>query len=93
MKPPQPWIMENFCHLSNFTLIVDKFGIKYEGIENAQNLINVIKNNYELYVDWSGSIYCEIHLNKNYDEGHVDIYMTTYVSEQSKNMHIIKNHP
>ena len=48
-----------FCP-SKFALGVDEFGIKYEGLENAQHITNEIKKYYEVYVNWLGSRYCVI---------------------------------
>ena len=40
-----------------FTLVVDDFGIKYIGRQHADHLINVLKEFYEVEVDWDGSLY------------------------------------
>ena len=39
-----------------FTLIVDYFGIKYFGQENAQHLIDSLKDFYEVEIDWKGKL-------------------------------------
>ena len=80
--PHTPGLWNHFCRHSNFTLIVDYFGIKYEGLDNAQHLINALKKHDGVDLDWSGSICCGIRLDWNYGEGHVDISMPTYVSKQ-----------
>ena len=46
-----------------FSLVVDDFGVKYVGEENAQHLINAIQTEgYKLSIDWSGTKYCGITL-------------------------------
>ena len=55
-----------------FTLVVDDFGIKYQGKENTIHHINVLKETYEINVDWKGELYCGISLRWNYNERYVD---------------------
>ena len=38
-----------------FTLVVDDFGIKYIDQENAQHLIDALKDLYELEIYWKGN--------------------------------------
>ena len=47
----------------SFTLIVDDFGVKYVGKENADHLINVLKEHYEVAEDWDCTKYCGINLD------------------------------
>jgi hypothetical protein len=42
------------------TLVVDDFGIKYLGKENADHLLNALKENFEVTEDWAGKLYCGI---------------------------------
>lgn len=49
----------------SFTLVVDDLGIKYNGREHAQHLINALKKHYTISADWSGSLYCGITLTWN----------------------------
>ncbi len=44
----------------SFTLVVDDFGVKYVGKENAMHLINVLKQDYEISEDWEGNKYIGI---------------------------------
>ena len=37
-----------------FTLVVDDFGVKYEGNEHAQHLVDVLESFYDISVDWEG---------------------------------------
>jgi len=65
-----------------FTLVVDDFGIKYVGEENAKHLLNALRNNYTIETDWTGSLYCRISLTWNYNKKYVDIAMPNYVLTQ-----------
>ena len=46
-----------------FTLVVDDFGIKYNGKEHADHLLKVLRGHYSVEVDWNGALYCGITLN------------------------------
>ena len=39
----------------SFALVVDDFGVKYVGEEHANHLISVLKEHYEIDVDWEGT--------------------------------------
>ena len=74
-----------FCHETRqiwFTLVVEDFGIKYVGKENAKHLLGVLKEFYEMEDDWNGGLYCGITLDWNYKEKYVDIAMPNYVPNQ-----------
>ena len=62
-----------------FTLVVDDFGIKYIGQENAQHLIYVLKYFYEIEIYRKGKLYCVITLDRHYDAkyGHFDAQLCT----------------
>jgi hypothetical protein len=40
-----------------FTLVVDNFSIKYTNMDNAKHLINVLKKDYTITVDWDATKY------------------------------------
>jgi hypothetical protein len=63
-----------------FTLVVDDFGIKYLGKENADHLLNALKEHYEVTKDWAGKLYCGISLDWNYDNRTVDLSMPGYIA-------------
>ena len=51
-----------------FSLAVDDFDIKYVGEKNVQHLINAIQSEgYKLSIDWSGSKYCGMTLQWDYN--------------------------
>ena len=62
------------------TLVVDDFGVKYVGKENAEHLIRTIKQaGCELSKDWAGTLYCGITLDWHYEEWYVEISMPHYI--------------
>ena len=63
-----------------FTLVVDDFGVKYVGRENAEHLMRTIrKTGYELTEYWAGALYCGITLDWHYEEGYVEISIPYYI--------------
>ena len=41
----------------SFTLVVDNFGVKYVGEENAQHLVNIVRKHYKCTCSWTGERY------------------------------------
>ena len=37
-----------------FSLVVDDFGVKFEGIRHAKHLKESLEHHYEVAVDWKG---------------------------------------
>ena len=66
------------CSIS-FTLVVDDFGIKYEGAEHLKHLLSILKSFYDVEVDMSGGLYCGFTLDWQYKDKYVDISMPNYV--------------
>jgi hypothetical protein len=63
-----------------FTLVVDEFGIKYIGKENADHLLNALKQDSEATEDWTGGLYCGIKVDWNYKKQTVDLSMRGYIT-------------
>jgi hypothetical protein len=63
-----------------FTLAVDDFRIKYLGKENADHLLNALKEHYEVTEDWAKKLYCGISLDWNYHNRTVDLSMPGYIA-------------
>ena len=77
-----PGLWRHVTRPVQFTLVVDDFGVKYVGEENAKHLIKAIKDEgYKLEVDWSGTRYCGITLDWDYDERTLVISMPGYVQK------------
>ena len=63
----------------SFTLVVDDFGVKYVGKENAMHLINILKEHYEISEDWSGEKYIGITFDWDYRNRKVHLTMPGYI--------------
>ena len=80
--PHTPGLFKHETRPVWFSLVVDDFGIKYVGKENALHLINALEDFYEVEIDWKGELYCGITLDWHYDDKYLDISMPTYVHKQ-----------
>ncbi len=49
-----PGLWKHNTRLIQFTLVVDNFGVKYVGKENAQHLKNPLEEHYKLTCSWTG---------------------------------------
>jgi len=65
----------------SFTLVVDDFGVKYVGKENAMHLISILKQHYEISEDWTGSKYIGITFDWDYANKRVHLSMPGYISK------------
>jgi hypothetical protein len=50
----------------SFSLVVDDFRVKYVGREHAEHLMECIKKNYNISIEWKGSAYCGLTLEWDY---------------------------
>jgi len=66
--PHTPGLWKHVSRPISFILVVDDFGIKYVGEEHAKHCIGVLEENYTMDVDWTGSLYCGIKLEWNYEK-------------------------
>ena len=64
-----------------FTLVVDDFGVKYVGKENALHLLNILKQHYEISEDWSGEKYIGITFDWDYRNRKVHLTMPGYIQK------------
>jgi len=65
----------------SFTLVDDDFGIKYVGKEHAEFLLSILREHYEISVDWSGTKYIGLTIKWNYPQQEVHISMPGYVEK------------
>ena len=66
-----------------YTLVVDDFGIRYEGQRHLNHLLSALKEDYAIKVDLEGKLYCRILLDWNYKKNNVDISMSSYIKKMS----------
>ena len=64
-----------------FTLVVDYFGVKYVGKENALHLKNALQESYDVTTEWDGKGYIGITLDWYYERRQVHLSMPEYVEK------------
>lgn len=65
-----------------FTLVVDDFGVNFEGLEHENHLRKTLEHWYDITVDWGGSKYVGINLNWNYNNRTLDTSVLGYVASK-----------
>ncbi len=65
----------------SFTLVVDDFGVKYVGKENADHLISVLQEEYKIDIDWEGTRYIGLTLDWDYIQRKVHLSMPGYITK------------
>ena len=69
----------------DFTLVVDDFGVGYDGNEHALHLLQTLRLYHEaVSVDWTGTLYCGITLKWNYLNRTCELSMPGYVEQALK---------
>ena len=67
---------------TQFTLIIDDFGIQYDNKEDYKFLIKALRSHYEAVSEyWKGELSCVVTLKWNYNKRTVDLSMTVYVEK------------
>jgi hypothetical protein len=66
------------CPIS-FSLVINDFGVKYVGEENAQHLLDTVRKYYKCSCDWKGEQYCRLTIKWDYEGRKVHILMPGYV--------------
>ena len=77
-----PGLWKYVSRPTQFTLLVDDFGIKYVRQENIDHLLIALRKYFEVSVDEEGSLYCGITLEWDYKNLTLDISMPGYVEKQ-----------
>ena len=62
-----------------FTLVVDNFAIKYTNMDDAKHLINVLKKDYTIIVDWDATKYIGLTIEWDYVNCKVSAHMPGYL--------------
>ena len=76
-----------------FCLCVDDFGIKYHSTDNADHILNSLKEKYAITTDWEEKNFCGLTFNWNYEAGYVDMEMTVYVTNALNRLQQIPKEP
>eukprot|EP00957_Ditylum_brightwellii_P129471 9876008-Ditylum_brightwellii.AAC.1 len=66
-------------HPTMFALCVDNFGVKYYNKEDANHLVSVLQQYYQISINWEGKKYCGLTFNWHYNKGYADVSMPGYV--------------
>jgi hypothetical protein len=67
----------NMC----FTLVVDDFAIKYTKLEDAHQLINALKKDYTITIDWDANKYIGLTAEWDYKKRKIHIHMPGYLTK------------
>jgi hypothetical protein len=59
--------------------VVDDFGVKYVGKDNAQHLVDALATLYQVATGWAGELYCGLTIQWNSPERRVNISMPGYI--------------
>jgi hypothetical protein len=74
-----PGLFKHATRDITFSLVVDDFGIKYVDKADADHLLTSLQLIYQLTVDWTGTKYCGLALDWDYQNRTVDISMPGYI--------------
>ena len=81
---PMPCTPGLWCHntrRTTFVLAVDDFGIKHFNQDYLDHLLNALKTCYTISEYPTGSHYCGLQIDWNYDKQYVDISMPGYIAK------------
>jgi hypothetical protein len=65
----------------SFSLVVDNFGVKYVGKENAQHLLDTVREYYKCACEWKGERYWRLTTKWDYEGKKVHVLMPGYVTK------------
>ena len=79
--PRTPGLWKHVTHYITFSRVVNNFGVRYVGKENADHLIQNIEKQYTISIDWTGSLLCGLHIQWDYSTRTCDISSPDYLTE------------
>ena len=71
--PRTPELWKHHTKPIFFSLVVDDFGLKYIGKENADHLIQALQKLNTISIDWTGSLFCGLTIDWEYSAHTCDI--------------------
>jgi hypothetical protein len=80
-SPTTPGLFKHETRPIAFALIVDDFGVKYVGIEEAKHLQQILGEKYTITTDWEGETFLGMKLKWDYEARTVDISMPGYIEK------------
>ena len=88
--PSSNGLWKHKTRITIFALCVDDFGVKYFNDDDANHLINTLKQYYTISIDKDGKNYCGLTIDWNYKKGYVEFHMPNFVT---KVLHKFKHSP
>jgi hypothetical protein len=82
--PFTPGLWRHRTKRTTFALCVDDFGVKCFSKADAQHLIDALKADYKLTINWAGALCCGLTLDWHCDKGCVDVSMPGYLPRALK---------
>ena len=79
-----PGLWRHIFRPAQFTLVIDNFSVKFVGVEQLRNLAESLNKFYEILLDTTGSKYCVITLEWDYENRTVDLSMPNNVPTKLK---------
>ena len=76
-----PGLWQHDTRLIIFSFIVDDFGVKYMGKENAQHLLDTIQKHYKCSCNWKGEQYCGLTIKWDYEGRKVHLFIPGYLQK------------
>ena len=70
-----------------FTLVVDDFGIKFEGDIHANHLVKTLRKYYDFTTDWKDELFVGIKLKWDYEKRTMDTQIPTFVPKAFHKYH------
>jgi hypothetical protein len=77
----KPGLWQHDTRPISFSLVVNDFGVKYVGKENAQHLLDTVQKHYKCSCDWKGEGYCGLTIKWDYEGRKVHLSMLGYVQK------------
>ena len=74
-------MFEHNTRKTKFSLCVDDFGIKYYSKADLDHLLSSLGQYYRYSVDMTGSDFCGLHYEWNYEKQYVDISLPLYIQK------------
>jgi hypothetical protein len=74
-----PGLWTHITKKTCFTLVVDNFAIKYTNLDDAKHLIDALKKDYIITIDWNATKYIGLTIEWDYTKGKVHVHMQEYL--------------
>jgi hypothetical protein len=79
-----PGLWHHMWRTITFCLVIDNFGIKVTDVADFHHLKMALKEDYEVAIDWTGSLFCGVKLMWDYEQCHVNCSIPGYINNALK---------